>query len=253
MTTRWVLLRGLTREAAHWGTFGQALAARCGDLVVPLDLPGSGARAAERSPWAVPEMAERCRRVLPPHDGPTVLVALSLGAMVAIEWSRQAPLTVAGCVLVNTSAGGRNPFWERLRPVHYPDVLRMLAGMAPAAREQRVLAMTSARPGQHGPALAQWVAIAQARPVRASVAVRQLWAAARYRAAPAAPPVPVLLLASAGDRLVAPDCSRRLAAHWNVPLREHPWAGHDLPLDDPQWVVEQVTGWWQARGRGRSQ
>jgi hypothetical protein len=22
----------------------------------------------------------------------------------------------------------------------------------------------------------------------------------------------------------------------------HPWAGHDLPLDDPQWVLEQVLG-----------
>jgi len=26
-------------------------------------------------------------------------------------------------------------------------------------------------------------------------------------------------------------------------LREHPDAGHDLPLDDPQWVITQITQW----------
>jgi hypothetical protein len=49
------------------------------------------------------------------------------------------------------------------------------------------------------------------------------------------------VLAGAGDRLVDPTCSRRLAAAWACPLAVHPWAGHDLPLDDAQWVLDQVA------------
>jgi len=65
-------------------------------------------------------------------------------------------------------------------------------------------------------------------------------AAARYRAPPPPPPVPTLLLASTHDRLVRCACSRALARAWRCALVEHPHAGHDLPLDDPQWVVQQV-------------
>ena len=52
---------------------------------------------------------------------------------------------------------------------------------------------------------------------------------------------PLLLLAGAGDRLVDPACSRRLARTWQVPLLEHAQAGHDLPLDDPDWVAHQAS------------
>ena len=34
-----------------------------------------------------------------------------------------------------------------------------------------------------------------------------------------------------------------LAHAWHCPLQEYPPAGHDLPLDAPQWVVEQVCDW----------
>ena len=43
------------------------------------------------------------------------------------------------------------------------------------------------------------------------------------------------------DRLVSPRCSQRLAAAWKVPLALHPSAGHDLPLDDPDWLLAQLV------------
>mgnify|MGYP006213324299 FL=1 len=81
------------------------------------------------------------------------------------------------------------------------------------------------------------------RPVSGRNALRQLLAAARYRAPATAPQPPLLLLASRHDQLVASRCSQALAAAWNLPLVMHPFAGHDLPLDDPAWVVEQVRQW----------
>jgi pimeloyl-ACP methyl ester carboxylesterase len=72
--------------------------------------------------------------------------------------------------------------------------------------------------------------------------LRQLWAAARYRA-PAQAPAPTLILASRNDALVDPSCSEELARRWRVPVRMHASAGHDLTLDDPDWVVDQIRGW----------
>ena len=49
------------------------------------------------------------------EQGPFVLVALSLGGMVALRWACLHPHEIAGCVLVNSSVRGLAPFWQRLR------------------------------------------------------------------------------------------------------------------------------------------
>ena len=54
---------------------------------------------------------------------------------------------------------------------------------------------------------------------------------------------PTLVLSSAGDRLVNPLCSTRLAAAWQTAHAQHPWAGHDLPHDDGEWVCRQLGSW----------
>jgi hypothetical protein len=41
--------------------------------------------------------------------------------------------------------------------------------------------------------------------------------------------------------------SGQLAAAWGAPHREHPWAGHDLPHDDPAWTAEQVRAWLEEQ------
>ena len=246
--TTWALLRGLTREAGHWGDFAQRLADRLDptDEVVALDLPGNGTRNDCESPASVPAMAAACRQDLA-HRGlqpPYVLVGMSLGGMVALHGAYAFADEVSGCVLINTSLRGHGAFWQRLRPLNYARLCRLLLPLlSPLERELQVLLMTSADPQRHVGIAKQWGTMATQRPVSRSNALRQLAAAARY-APPAKPPaVPLLLLASAGDRLVSPHCSARLAAQWELPLRLHPDAGHDLPLDDPDWVVEQIVGW----------
>ena len=88
-----------------------------------------------------------------------------------------------------------------------------------------------------------WVSVRAQRPVRPLNALRQLLAAARYRAPAQAPDVPMLLLASTNDRLVDSRCSQALARAWHCPLAMHPDAGHDLPLDDADWVASQIRHW----------
>jgi pimeloyl-ACP methyl ester carboxylesterase len=251
--TTFVLLRGLVRESGHWGDVGQRLQAALGDRadVIALDLPGNGVRHGETSPATVRGLLAACRAELRQRGvaPPLVLVAMSLGAMVAVQWCEQAPQELAGCVLVNTSLRGISPFWQRLRPANWPLLLRLLApGVAPLERERLVLAMTSSDPARHAAVAQRWAALAGNHPVRRGNALRQLAAAMRYTA-PAPGGVPTLVLASAADRLVDPRCSQELARRWQLPIALHPGAGHDLPLDDPQWFVTTVAGWWNASPR----
>jgi pimeloyl-ACP methyl ester carboxylesterase len=100
--------------------------------------------------------------------------------------------------------------------------------------------------------LSAWTQARQQRPVSAANALRQLLAAALYRVRKNPPGVPLLLLASEQDGLVDVRCSLAVAQRWGCPLRLHPWAGHDLPLDDPDWVIAQVASWQPARGGDRA-
>jgi pimeloyl-ACP methyl ester carboxylesterase len=243
----WIFLRGLTRESAHWGEFPAAFASGVPEAeVVMLDLPGNGERCRERSPVTVEAMARACRDelrrrgVAPPYR----LLAMSLGAMVATEWARQAPGEVAGCVLINTSFRPFSAFYRRLRPGNYGRLVRLALFMQnPRDIEALVWRLTSNTSPPAEPVILQWAGVHSARPVSSGNALRQLWAAARYRA-PALPPVRnTLLLNSAQDHLVHSACSQAIARAWQVPLAVHPGAGHDLPLDDPGWVVEQVQLW----------
>lgn len=249
----WVLLRGLMREQRHWGNFpGQLAATVAGADVVTPDLPGNGLRHALPSPTTVARMVAFCREdllargVRPPYS----LLALSLGGMVAVEWASRHPDELTRCVLINTSMRPHSRFYERLRWRNYAAIVGQLFDGGVERQERLILRLTS----RHGDAaeraglLTRWLGYQREFPVTRANALRQLWSAARYRAPAARPAVPLLILSSAGDQLVDPRCSRRLAGAWQAEHHEHPDAGHDLPLDDGAWVADRV-GKWLAAGK----
>lgn len=252
----WVLLRGLTRESAHWGDFAARFqAAMPGARVHLIDLAGNGARCAERSPASVAALVDdaRTQRRRLGIATPVHLLALSLGAMVATQWLHSAPQDIASAVLVNTSMRPFSPLHHRLQASNLPHLLRLAFGRpAPAAAERLIWRMTSARPQCDDAVLAAWVEARQRHPVQAMNALRQLWAAARFQAPPGPPPRPVLLLNGGGDTLVSGRCSEALAQAWGCPMARHPTAGHDLPLDAPDWVIAQVREWARAPERSGS-
>ncbi|MCU4122230.1 alpha/beta fold hydrolase [Variovorax sp. N23] len=245
----WVLLRGLTREAGHWGPLPALLAERLpGVRILTIDLPGAGERHAVRSPTSIRATMEDCRAQLHARGVTRChLLAMSLGAMVAVEWAHRHPQEVASAVLVNTSLRPFSAWHQRLRPRHYPALLGVLWPWRDAqAREAIVLRLTSRRrftAAQKMAVVDAWVALRERHPVSIANALRQLLAAARYRAPAQAPGVPLQVLVGGGDVLVDPGCSRRLAQAWRLPIAEHPTAGHDLALDDPDWVAAQVETW----------
>jgi pimeloyl-ACP methyl ester carboxylesterase len=243
-------MRGLSRARGHWGGFADDFRAAFPDAAIELpDLPGTGERRAVRAPPTIAGALDSVRGGIT-SDRPVWLLGVSMGSMVAYEWMRRHPAEIAGAVLINTSLGGLSHPWLRLRPFAAVRLLRAALVTDPRAREQRLFDLTSTRPDLAGVTVPAWAELARQHPARRINVARQLLAAARYRAGPLPPSAPaLLLLTSHGDRLVDPACSRALArAVPGATLHEHPTAGHDLPLDDPAWVLDAIARWLAGTG-----
>jgi len=245
----WLLLRGLVREQRHWGTFPALLAEGTRSRVLTLDLPGVGTERGRKSPTTIPGIVDDIRaRFLAvraaavnagEEDRPWALFAPSLGGMVTLDWADRYPGDFVHVSVCNTSARDLGRVFERFSPEALRTVLVSLLALVfapdPVARERRTLALVSNTDvgRSNAEAFAEYVRTAPAGP---DVLVRQLLAAVRFRA-PSHLAVPITVMCSDGDRLCKPVVSRALATRLHAPLLVHPTGGHDLPLDDPEWVV----------------
>src|SRR5688572_21336077 len=124
-----VLLRGLAREARHWGRFPEVLGARIpGVRVEKLDLPGVGAEIKRSCPTSVPEIArdlhQRFLALREGTQGDWCLLGVSFGGMIAMAWVDLFPEDFRKLVLVNTSGANLGLPHERLRPEAIAGVLR---------------------------------------------------------------------------------------------------------------------------------
>jgi pimeloyl-ACP methyl ester carboxylesterase len=243
----WILLRGLGRESAHWGAFVPLLQSTFpGAQITLLDLPGTGCFCREASPGTIKAITKSARHYAFDKgliQRPATILGLSLGAMVAWEWMSTYPEDICGVTLMNTSFAGLSPFYQRLRWQSYRKFVALVMAPDLHNRESGILQLTSNRFGQDEQIPQAWEKIQIERPVSFINSFRQIKAAAIYKPSDIKPQRPVLLLSGQGDRLVAPTCSEAIHIKWNLELRRHPRAGHDLTLDDGEWVVWQLTDW----------
>ncbi|WP_432744886.1 alpha/beta hydrolase [Methylobacter sp. G7] len=266
----WILLRGLARESAHWGAFIPLLQSTFPDAQVTLlDLPGTGCFHRETSPRTIKAITDslRCHALDKGFiQQPATILALSLGAMVAWEWMRNYPEDICGATLMNTSFADLSPFYQRLRWQSYGKFSALTMARDLHNRESGILRLTSNRryisrdavyaasqsetgAAQDEQIIQAWKNIQNQRPMSSKNSFRQIIAAANYRPGDIKPEHPVLLLNGLGDRLVSPTCSEAIHKKWNLELRRHPWAGHDLTLDDGAWVASQLKDWaWLKAG-----
>ena len=244
----WILLRGLGREAAHWGGFLSELQAAFPLASIhTLDLPGSGRFNRQASPANIQALVEAVRQQALAEDlldPPCVLLGLSLGGMVAWQWLSQFPGDACAGVLINSSFASLSPFYRRLNWQSYPFMARIITASTDTERERRIVGLVSNLDEKARAEITRrWAEVRQQRPMSALNEMRQILAAARFKPALQAPSRPVLLLNSRGDRLVSSACSWAIHQQYGLPIFTHPTAGHDLPNDDGQWVVRQLQNW----------
>lgn len=241
----WILLRGLVHEKEHWGDFyRQMQKGYPQDRLICVDMLGAGIHHKESAPCSLPQILLKVRTdALAQAAPPFHLLGLSMGGMLAYEWACKFPHEIAGMVLLNPSFRNFSPFYKRLMWQSYPQYLWTFLASDPIEKEMRFLKIISNDSKKHAKTAITRAIIAKKRPVSIANALRQTLAAAKYAAQREPPKPKTLILTSKGDRLCAPSCSDAIRESWHVPQSIHPWAGHDLTLDDPDWVLAQLEKW----------
>ncbi|WP_428355016.1 alpha/beta fold hydrolase [Methyloprofundus sp.] len=238
-----VLIRGLLREARHWGDFPGLLQQQYPDAqILCPDIPGNGSLNHLTSPNTIPGMTDALRKQVSTHT-PIYLIAISMGGMIAIDWMNRYPTEVNSAVLINTSLANFNPFYQRLRWQNYHKIIPLLFASR-LKREKIILALTSNKHANNSKLLAKWQQWQMEISVSASSAINQLRASASYSTG-TKPEHPMLFISSSADRLVDYHCSLKLQNNWHKDYQQHTTAGHDLPLDDPDWLLVTISQWFQ--------
>lgn len=247
MQKNWVLIRGLVRGVGHWSDFPERLkVAFPYDNFEFLEIPGNGALYREKSPITIDQMVEALREKSEfLQQGEKIqILAISLGAMVATTWANRYPLEVENLVLMNSSSAKYSKFYERLKPGNYLTLARLLAGSRSLYTveqvEREILKMTSNSSERRNFALPIWTEESTVHPIELQNFLRQLLAA-NFHVFPTKAPVSTTFLACENDRFVDVSCSKNIANSWGCKIHIHPWAGHDLSLDDPDWVLNQLS------------
>lgn len=239
----WIFLRGLTRGRGHWGDFVDVYQKSFPqDFVELLDLPGNGERNKDASPTLIRDYVDDMRtRSQALAEGRQVhILALSLGGMIAMDWAHRYPDEVKSLQLICTSSGEISKPWERFQPEVLPKVVSLAgANNNPEKFEKEVLKLISNNHERQEQLLSELVAHTRDYPVSVTNFFRQIWSASQF-VAPQSPRVPTQIFGSWGDHLVSPKCSVALAKRWGLEPRMHPWSGHDIPIDDPQWLIQYM-------------
>ena len=109
--------------------------------------------------------------------------------------------------------------------------------------EADILTLTSNRHNGDHELLAYWQQWQQQHPISLTSAINQCRAAVRFSNALQLQQ-PVLIIASKADRLVDYRCSVKLARVLQADYVQHATAGHDLPLDEPEWLANMIDAWF---------
>lgn len=237
-----VLLRGLVRESRHWGDFPKLLNKKLNEYeILTPEIQGVGKYINIDSPDNLLSMIEFMREQIKDQLGNnSILIAISLGGMIAKQWSEKYPNDFKKMILINTSFKGINPIYHRLKPNAIAQFLNIFLTPHLAMRERKILNLVSNveefREKNHN----DWVKIQEESPVSRVSFVNQIKAALKFTPSESKPEIETLLIASKKDRLCHYSCTTSLSQKWQVPLKLHQSAGHDLPMDDPKWLIEKI-------------
>ncbi len=240
-----LFIRGLARHSKHWATLTDSLEQRFGPHHLEfIDLPGNGTRIDETSYLKISDYVHDLQKKshLIKTGIKPILVTISMGSMIGLNWISHFPDQIKGLVIINSSASKVCPTWQRLKPQTLQKFLKILFTSSDnsLSKEQTIIKLTTFQ-WEHtlalAPTFSKWPL------TRVSNFLRQIYAANRFRLPTPTPEMSkkIEVWVGARDQLVHPDCSRLISQKLSAPLVIHPNAGHDIALDDPRWVLDQLV------------
>ena len=234
----WILLRGLGRHSLFWGEFPEKLKTSLApeSSILCLDLPGlNGEKTNFKS---ISDITDEMRSawLKQKKDGPWSIAAISLGGMIALNWASRYPGDFKHLVTINSSDAKLSPVYERLTPTAVKYLFKILKEPSLRIKEKYVLEATSNLIEINDDILDKYEEIALKSKINLRILIKQLWAAFHFKS-PNKIEIPYTVLTSKGDKFVSFKCSKKLAKRYNANIFVHDVAGHDIPLDDPSWVI----------------
>lgn len=240
----WIFIRGLARHSGHWGPFIPVFKKFFPeDEIELIDIRGNGHWAHSPSLTSISQNVRdlRDRSQTIRAEKKPYLLTISLGSMIGVEWAHRYPEELSGVVTINTSDRSHCYFWERMQPANYLSLISLLPYKknSPLLEKRIIDLITEDFPGKD-----EWAESFSKMPQTSRINfVKQVFAASQYNFPDKKPKVDLLMLNSLGDKLVHPVCTERIAESWKLKVHTHPTAGHDIPLQDPTWVSEQILQW----------
>ncbi|NCN41061.1 alpha/beta hydrolase [bacterium] len=243
-----LLLRGLLRDKRHWGNFPEILDQSLGGKyhIELLDLPGIGTEISRPFPLNMDEVVHDLRRRSGVIDNreELLIVSNSLGSMISMHWAALYPEDIKGLVLMNTSASNLSNLKERLSVKALQVFAKVVASKDPVERERLILSIVSRRYGNDLEQAKTWSEYALTHKEMLELGMRQLWVASRFELV-APLEVPSLMLCSTQDELIDPVACMKVAKALGADQRFNHKGGHDLPLDEPEWIGQEINQWLQ--------
>ncbi len=237
-----LFLRGLMRGKGHWTPLQQELVKS--DLNFEaffVELAGCGLRSSEVSPidpiLAIEDLRRETQKMnlAPPFE----ICAISLGGMIALKWAELYPAEIKKLYLINSSLKQLSPFFHRISLSALGKILLSVFKSA-RDREEEILKLTCQRSDKIKDYLDLYSDLSSKNPLQRQNLIRQLVLATCFEIKQATT-CPITVISSDRDQLVNPKCSRNLAQFLKTDLIKHPTAGHDLPFDDPQWLLNALN------------
>lgn len=243
-----LLLRGLMREARHWGDFTSKLENKAEmNKVLCLDLPGVGTEQGRFFSPSIKQVVLDIRSRFQTHlqNNKTqdwIILGISLGGMIALKWVELFPNDFKKIILMNISAQNTGSILGRLKPESMLRVLKIFKENDPTKRELEILKMVSNLKALDKSTQDLWIQIARSNTFDRWTAMQQMIVASQFKA-PQKISIPSLVLTSRGDRMVDYRHSLKIAEMYGSRLDVHANAGHELALDDSSWCVERICDW----------
>lgn len=253
-----LLLRGLLQDPGSWEEFGARLRLHAPHLKpFHLDLPGIGTEYQRTSPDSVPalriDLAKRFHERIAQGKlpaGPWALAGSGIGAMIALDWAAAEPKLFTRLMLMNPSSSDLSGAAERFLFASRSRILWSLLLGKPGREVRAILGAVSNRFHANDTKMrnleAAFVKSRRERHPSRQTALRHFRSAARFEL-PAlnGAAARTIVVTSQGDRLSRPECSARVADHLGARQISHPWGGHDLVIDDPEWLARELGEWTQ--------
>lgn len=240
----WIFIRGLTRGNAHWGEFPQILKQHVHELNTEfLEIPGNGSLNNIKTPLNACDVVRflQDKSVMYAQNLPVNICGISLGGMIALKWAEMDPQNVQSVVIINSSLSQCSSIFQRIIPKNYYRMIKAVLSSNIAEQESAILEMTSNHLDKTKKYIESFVEFSSKYPVLRENFLRQLILASRIRIDKWPSHMPLKIISSQMDRLVDSSCSDEMAIYLKGTQYIHMSAGHDLPLDDPQWLAEILT------------